>query len=207
MHPDPQYGGSTLDPATVADDPVVQFRRWFADAEAAIPVANAMALATVGIDGRPSARMVLLKDVDDRGFVFFTNYDSRKGVELAAQPVAALLFYWHALHRQVRIEGRVERVTAAESDAYFATRPRGSQLGAIASPQSQVLPDRTTLIRRVAELDEQLAGAAPRRPEHWGGYRVLPDLIELWQGQDNRLHDRVCYRRNDPGWIKQRLAP
>src|SRR5512134_1183447 len=124
MHPDPQYGGSTLDPATVADDPVVQFRRWFADAEAAIPVANAMALATVGIDGRPSARMVLLKDVDDRGFVFFTNYDSRKGVELAAQPVAALLFYWHALHRQVRIEGRVERVTAAESDAYFATRPR-----------------------------------------------------------------------------------
>jgi pyridoxamine 5'-phosphate oxidase len=203
-----QYAGTSLDPASVADDPLVQFRRWFADATAAgLEQPNTMCLATVGADGRPSARMVLLKEVDDAGFVFYSNYGSRKGTELAAQPVAALVFYWQELHRQVRIEGRVERVAAAESDAYFASRPRGSQLGAVASPQSQVIADRAVLDRRVAELEAELGGAAPARPEHWGGYRLIPDVVELWQGQDNRLHDRVRYRRELATWIKERLAP
>ena len=208
MAKDLQYAGAPLDPATVADEPLVQVRRWFAEAEAAtLPQPNAMMLATVGPDGQPSARMVLLKEIDDRGFVFFGNYESRKGKELAAQPVAALVLYWQPLHRQVRVEGRVERLTAEDSDAYFATRPRGSQLGAIASPQSQVIADRAVLDRRVAELDAELAGAPPPRPANWGGYRVIPDAIELWQGQTNRLHDRVRYRRAAAGWVKERLAP
>lgn len=209
MIPPVQYAGALLDPSTVADDPLVQFRRWFADAEAAagIGMANAMTLATVGPDGRPSARMVLLKDVDATGFVFYTNYDSRKGVELGAQPVAALLFYWEPLHRQVRVEGRVERVTAEESDAYFATRARGSQLGAIASPQSHVIADRAVLERKVAELDAVLGDSPVPRPDNWGGFRLVPDVVELWQGQPNRLHDRVRYRWHDGRWVTERLAP
>jgi pyridoxamine 5'-phosphate oxidase len=203
-----QYAGAPLDPASVADDPLVQFRRWFAEATTAgVPQPNTMCLATVGADGRPSARMVLLKEVDDAGFVFYGNYESRKGKELAAQPVAALTFYWHDVHRQVRIEGRVERLTAAESDAYFASRPRGSQLGAIASPQSQVIPDRAVLDRRVAELVAEHGEGPLPRPDGWGGYRVIPDVVELWQGQANRLHDRVRYRRELATWIKERLAP
>jgi pyridoxamine 5'-phosphate oxidase len=202
------YSGARLDPACVADDPVVLFGGWFAEAVAAgAPEPNPLTLATVGADGRPAARMVLLKDGDAAGFVFFTNYQSRKGQDLLAHPVAALVFYWYAVHRQVRIEGRVERLGTAESDAYFQSRPRGSQLGAIVSPQSQVIPDREGLDRRVAELEAELAGGSPPRPEHWGGYRVVPDVVELWQGQTDRLHDRVRYRRDGDRWIKDRLAP
>jgi len=208
MANDLQYSGSRIDPTTVDDDPLVEFRAWFAAAEAAgAPQANAMTLATVGADGRPSARIVLLKEVDATGFAFYSNYESHKGRDLAARPFAALVFYWHVLHRQVRVEGRVERLAAAASDAYFAVRPRGSQLGAIASPQSQVIPDRTLLERRVAELEAELDGAAPARPSHWGGYRLVPEVIELWQGQVSRLHDRVRYVRDATGWLKERLAP
>ncbi|HEY4057306.1 MAG TPA: pyridoxamine 5'-phosphate oxidase [Kofleriaceae bacterium] len=203
-----EYTGRALDPADCDADPIVQFRTWFAEAAAAkLPDVNAMTLATVDDRGRPSARIVLLKEVDERGFVFYTNYDSRKGQQLAAQPYAALVFFWEPMHRQIRVEGTVERVTPAESDAYFASRPRGSQLGAIASPQSQPLENRTILAERVAALDATLADATPPRPEHWGGYRVIPDLVELWQGQPSRLHDRVVYRRSSTSWTRERLAP
>jgi len=202
------YAGRPLDPADCNDDPIVQFRAWFDEAVAAkLPDVNAMTLATVDDRGRPSARIVLLKECDERGFVFYTNYESRKGQQLAGQPYAALVFFWEPLHRQVRIEGTVERVAAADSDAYFASRPRGSQLGAIASPQSQPLAARTVLQDRVAALDATLAGATPPRPEYWGGYRVIPDLVELWQGQPSRLHDRVVYRRAASAWTRERVAP
>jgi pyridoxamine 5'-phosphate oxidase len=187
----------------------VQFRRWYVEASSAgVPQANAMTLATVGDDGRPSARIVLLKEIDARGLVFYSNTQSRKGKELAAHPVAALVFHWHAIHRQVRVEGAVERITDAESDAYFASRPRGSQLGAIVSPQSDVIADRASLDRAIAELDAKLGDAAPQRPPHWGGFRLIPDVVELWQGRESRVHDRVRYRRDDAGaWIRERLAP
>jgi pyridoxamine 5'-phosphate oxidase len=202
------YAGRPLDPTDCSADPIAQFRIWFDEAVAAkLPDVNAMTLATVDDRGRPSARIVLLKEVDARGFVFYTNYDSRKGRQLAAHPYAALVFFWEPLHRQVRIEGTVGRVSAEESDAYFASRPRGSQLGAIASPQSQPIADRAVLEQRVAALDATLAGASPPRPEHWGGYRVIPDLVELWQGQPSRLHDRVVYRRAPTGWTRERVAP
>jgi pyridoxamine 5'-phosphate oxidase len=203
-----QYEGARLDVATALADPFAQFRAWFADAEATgLKNVNAMTLATATRDGRPSARMVLLKEIDDRGFVFYTNYESRKAAELDDNPRAALLFYWLALERQVRVEGTVERVTAAESDAYFAARPLESRIGAIASPQSRVIASREELEARV-EAARTFAGEAPARPAHWGGYRVVPDELELWQGQPSRLHDRVRYRR-DPagGWIRERLAP
>jgi pyridoxamine 5'-phosphate oxidase len=202
------YAGAPLDPAGCDPDPIVAFRAWFAAAVAAnLPNANAMTLATIDKRDRPAARVVLLKEVDDRGFVFFTNYDSRKGHDLAAHAFAALVLYWDPLHRQVRIEGAIEKVTSAESDAYFASRPRGSQLGAIASPQSQPIESRTILEDRIAALDATLGDAAPPRPDHWGGYRVVPDMIELWQGQPSRLHDRVRYRRIDGEWHRDRLAP
>src|SRR5262245_27349377 len=179
-----QYAGTPLDPADCDADPLVEFRRWFDAAVAAqLPTVNAMTLATVDERGRPSARVVLLKEIDERGFVFYTSYDSRKARDLAAQPWGALILYWEPLHRQIRIEGSVERTTAAESDAYFATRPRGSQLGAIASPQSAVLATRAELEARVAELAARYADRPVPRPEMWGGYRVVPDMIELWQGQ------------------------
>ena len=195
--------------ADVDPDPLRQFRTWFAQAVAAgVPQAEAMTLATATPDGRPSARLVLLRGCDERGFVFYTNYESRKGRELAANPRAALVFFWQPLHRQVRIEGHVERVTPAQSDAYFRTRPRDSRLGAWVSPQSQVIPGREFLERRLEELQERHGGTEVPRPPYWGGFRVVPETIEFWQGRGGRLHDRLCYRKAPPtGWVLERLAP
>jgi pyridoxamine 5'-phosphate oxidase len=194
--------------SSVAADPLEQFRRWFADAEAAdIRAPHAMALATAGPDGAPSARMVLLKGFDDEGFVFFTGYGSRKGGELDTNPRAALLFYWDPLGRQVRVEGTVERVSAEESDAYFATRPRGAQLAAAASRQGRVVPNRAELDAAVVELERAHADGEVPRPEQWGGYRLRPDAYEFWQHRENRLHDRLRYRREPDGWLLERLSP
>ena len=202
-----EYMRETLDEHAVARDPLIQFDRWFNDAVAAkMPMLNSMTLATVSAAGQPSARIVLLKGSDARGFVFFTNYASRKGVELAANPAAALLFHWVELEREVRIEGRVEQVSAAESDAYFASRPLGSRHAAIASPQSEIVANRAVLEARFADAEKN-HGAAPARPQHWGGYRVLPSALEFWQGRPNRLHDRVLYTRVNDGWKIERLAP
>jgi pyridoxamine 5'-phosphate oxidase len=189
-------------------DPIALVQRWFADAQAAgVEQHDAITLATAAPDGRPSARAVLLKGIDRRGLTFFTNYESRKSRELDANPYAALVLLWIPLQRQVRVSGRVERLSEEESDAYFATRPRGSQLGAWASRQSEPLPDRGELEERWAALDERYAGGVVPRPPQWGGYRVDPDEIELWQGRANRLHDRVRYLRSADGWTHERLQP
>ncbi len=202
-----QYEGTPLEPDSCDPDPIVEVRRWMKVAvDGAIPTPNAMTLATVDDRGRPAARIVLLKEIDDRGFVFYTNYDSRKGRDLAAHPQAALVFYWEPLHRQVRVEGAIERVTAEESDAYFASRPHGSRIGAVASPQSAVIASRAPLEETVAKLTAQYPDVVPR-PASWGGYRVVPDMIELWQGQPSRLHDRVRYRLVGDQWVRDRLAP
>jgi pyridoxamine 5'-phosphate oxidase len=192
----------------VDPDPLAQFRAWFEEARTAgLPQPEAMTLATATVDGEPSARMVLLRGFDERGFVFFTNFDSRKGRELTTNPRAALVFYWAAQDRQVRVEGGVEAVSAEESDAYFASRPRGSRLGAWASPQSQVIPGRKFLEAHMRQLEIRYAKGEIPRPPHWGGWRVVPAVIEFWQGQPNRLHDRLCYRRRPEGWSLERLAP
>jgi pyridoxamine 5'-phosphate oxidase len=205
-----------LDPAlpplteeAVDADPVRQFRAWYEHAVAAgVEQPEVVTLATATPDGRPSARVVLLRGFDERGFVFFTNYDSRKGRELAANPQAALAFYWARVDRQVRVEGRVEKTTAEESDAYFRGRPRASRLGAWASPQSRVIAGRAELDRRLAEVTARhLHGDVPR-PAHWGGYRVVPAVVEFWQDRANRLHDRLVYARQaDGAWRLQRLSP
>jgi len=203
-----QYEGAPLDLADCDPDPIVEFRRWFQRAvDAQIPTVNAMTLATVDERGRPAARIVLLKEVDDRGFVFFTNYESRKAHDLAAHAFAAIVLFWEPLHRQVRIEGAIERIAPQESDAYFASRPRGSQFGAIASPQSRPIANREVLAQWVAEAEQAVGAAQPARPAHWGGYRLIPDMLELWQGQPSRLHDRVRYRREHERWVRDRLAP
>ena len=194
--------------ADLAADPLDQFGIWFAEAVVAVEMPEAMALATAAPDGSPSVRMVLLKRFDERGLVFHTHYASRKGRELEVNPRAALLFHWSQLGRQMRVEGRVERLPEEESDAYFATRPPGAQLGALASRQSEPLESRAALEQRIAELENELAGEAPARPATWGGYRVAPDAWEFWQHRDNRLHDRFRYER-DPagGWRIERLHP
>jgi pyridoxamine 5'-phosphate oxidase len=203
-----EYAREILDENSVARDPILQFSRWFQEAlNAGFAEPNAMALATADADGRPSVRIVLLKGFDERGFAFYTNYDSRKGRELGENPRAALLFHWVELERQARIEGRVEKVSAEESDEYYASRPLGSRLGAWASAQSNVLAHREELEAKLAELESKY-GESPPRPPHWGGYRLVPDVLELWQGRPSRLHDRVRYVREGLGlWKIERLSP
>lgn len=202
-----EYALKTLDERDVDRDPMKQFGVWMVEAiHAKVPEPTAMTLATVDAGGRPSARIVLLKGVDPRGFVFFTNYGSRKGRELAGNPNAAMTFLWKELERQVRIEGRTEKVTQEESHAYFKTRPLGSRIGAWASPQSDVIESRIWLENRWEELGRR-HGVDPPLPPHWGGYRLVPDYLEFWQGRQSRLHDRVAYTRANEKWTTARLAP
>jgi pyridoxamine 5'-phosphate oxidase len=192
----------------VDPDPIRQFLAWFDEAsQSGAAESNAMALATAAPDGRPSVRMVLLRGVDERGFAFFTNYESRKARELEANPQAALVFFWHELERQVRVEGRVERVSGKESDLYFESRPKGARIGAWASPQSEVVASRGVLDARFDALESLYPEEAIPRPANWGGYRVVPDTVEFWQGRPNRLHDRLRYTRQERGWLIERLAP
>jgi pyridoxamine 5'-phosphate oxidase len=204
-----EYMQRGLQEDELAEDPFRQFQQWFDAALAAdLPEPNAMTLATATRDGSPSARMVLLKQVDDRGFVFFSNYESRKGNELAENPRAALIFFWVQLERQIRIEGAVEWVSAAESDAYFHSRPPGSQISAAASHQSQIIAGREVLEKRVAELETEYPDGEVPRPAYWGGFRVIPETVEFWQGRANRLHDRLRYRKDQDGhWLVERLSP
>ena len=202
------YEQDELDEAHSAADPLQQFEQWLDQAlKAELPEPNAMTLATVGADGRPSTRVVLIKGCDARGIVWYTNYDSRKGRELAAHPFAALQFHWVDLERVVRIEGRVEKVSDAESDAYYRSRPLDSRLGAWASPQSQVIASRAVLVANAAKYGAQFL-LNPPRPPHWGGFRLLPDRWEFWQGRKSRLHDRLRYTQQATGgWLRERLAP
>ncbi|MBI5258311.1 MAG: pyridoxamine 5'-phosphate oxidase [Burkholderiales bacterium] len=201
------YERAELDESAADSQPLQQFQSWFQQAQqAGVPEPNAMTLATVGADGRPSTRIVLIKGADARGIVWYSNYQSRKGRELALHPVAALQFHWVELERVVRIEGRVEQVDAAESDAYFASRPLESRLGAWASPQSEVISSRAVLVANVARYAAQFA-LSPPRPPHWGGFRLVPDTWEFWQGRKSRLHDRLRYRLQDGAWLRERLAP
>jgi pyridoxamine 5'-phosphate oxidase len=204
------YTRDGLDEAQAPSEPLVLFRRWFADAvdTEQLPVEpNAATLATVDESGRPHCRVLLLKGLDDLGFTFFTNYLSSKGRQLTANPLAAMTFFWPTLERQVRVEGRVQKVSAEESDAYFQVRPLGSRLGAWASPQSRVIEGRAELEELQKNTQDRFKNEAPHCPEHWGGYRLVPDLIEFWQGRPSRLHDRLEYRLEGGEWVRRRLAP
>ena len=214
------YQMASLNETEAGPDPLLFFQKWFSEAEqAGITEVNAMTLATANIWGLPSARIVLLKGLDDEGFVFFTNYESEKGRQIAEKQSVALLFFWKELERQVRIEGTAHKIAAKDSDAYFHSRPKGSQISAVASPQSEVIETREALEERVKALEAQYADAEIPRPEHWGGYRVIPEKMEFWQGRKNRLHDRIVFFREPvtdngedaiPGfgnWEKFRIAP
>lgn len=198
-----------LDESVAGDDPILFFRKWFAEAEAAqITEINAMTLATVDAHAMPHARIVLLKGLDDDGFVFFTNYDSAKGGEIAENPKAALVFFWKELERQVRVEGVVEKVAEQESDMYFSSRPAGSRIGAWASPQSKKIPHRNILDTNYAKYEQEFSDSSIPRPPHWGGYRVIPGHIEFWQGRSSRMHDRIVFTKTaDGSWERHRLAP
>jgi pyridoxamine 5'-phosphate oxidase len=214
------YQQATLSETEVGDDPLLFFQKWFSEAEASgITEVNAMTLATANMWGLPSARIVLLKGLDEEGFIFYTNYESEKGRQIAEEESVALLFFWKELERQVRIEGVARKISAQESDKYFHSRPKGSQISAAASPQSQVIEGRTILEEKVKELEAQYADSEIPRPEHWGGYKIIPEKVEFWQGRNNRLHDRIVFYREPevdngegelPGysaWEKFRLAP
>ena len=203
-----EYAAFRLDKACADADPFVQFSHWFDQAmESGLPEPNAMSLATASAEAKPSVRIVLLKELDERGFVFYTNYLSRKGRELEANPHASLLFSWLELQRQIRIEGYVEKISNAESDAYFSLRPRESQLGALVSAQSQPVASRQVLEDQFRQEAARWEGRMVERPAHWGGYRLLPENIEFWQGRINRLHDRLLYKKNKGGWQIIRLSP
>ena len=203
------YGNTPLSPESVTENPFEQFRFWFENAvESEIYEPNAMMLSTATTEGKPSARIVLLKGIDENGFRFFTNYESSKGAEMAVNPQVALTFYWDKIHRQVRIEGKVEKISAEASTGYFQSRPKGSQIGAWASPQSRVITGREVLEHSMEKLAEKYSDEAVLpRPEHWGGYIVIPERMEFWQGRNNRLHDRVVYEKKNRGWKIFRVAP
>ncbi len=203
------YSLQVLQEADVQSNPMMQFDRWWKEAlESQIEEVNAMTLATASSTGKPSARIVLLKGVEENGFVFFTNYNSHKGKEIAENPFACLVFFWKELERQIRIEGTIEKISEADSDAYFYSRPVGSRIGAWASPQSIVITSREVIEENVSELAKSFAGKEIDRPPHWGGYIVKPELVEFWQGRSNRLHDRIQYRISESGeWLIERLAP
>ncbi|GAB3694726.1 pyridoxamine 5'-phosphate oxidase [Spirosoma flavus] len=203
-----EYTLAGLDIADVLPNPVSQFQNWFdAAVQAKVPEPNAMHLSTVTSEGRPDGRIVLLKGVSEAGFVFFTNYESRKGQELIAHPFASLTFFYPELERQIRVEGRVEKVSSEESDTYFNSRPRGSQIGAWTSHQSSVIPNRDVLETRQHEIEVQFENQTIPRPPYWGGFRIVPNVVEFWQGRPSRLHDRIRYRKEGESWMIERLSP